>query len=141
MRRTAALLLLVTLAACASNARPRALAMQVFEQRGRYRAMSVAGQHAFAVRITNRSEETISVDAISLNPSTTSLQFSNSDQTVGLLLESGETQDVSMFVDVQGVAGSPISEIDFVDVSVTCHSPQRGTFTETQSCSVASVSQ
>jgi uncharacterized membrane protein len=136
MRRITLILVLLLVASCASQTQPKAFSAQVFEQRGTYRATSVSGQHAFMVRLANRSGESISVDSVSLEPQTTSLQFYENEQAVDDIIEPGETRDFTMWISVNAVAMSYVYTIDSVDVVVTAHSATRGNFTERLGCSV-----
>jgi hypothetical protein len=139
MHRALTAVTLVTLVGCASSTQQRMLKVAVFEQRGRYRAPSVQGQHAFMVALTNQSEEAVWVDSISLRPQTNQLQFSEGDQVVNDVLEPQETKDFTLFVNVMTTANSYIYSIESVDVVVTCHTSARGSFTETTPQSVTPV--
>jgi len=114
--------------------------VQVFEQRPRQqRVLSVAGQHAFRIRVMNQSEEAVSIDSISLSSFSNEITIQNGDQVFGEILESGQTNDFPMWVDVTAVPMAHIYTIDSIDVAITCHSTSRGTFTESGSHSVAVV--
>jgi hypothetical protein len=136
VRRITLILSLVLVASCASQTQPRMFSAQVFEQRGTYRATSVNGQHAFMVRLTNQSGESVGVDSVSLEPQTTSLQFYENEQAVDDIIEPGETRDFTMWVSVNAVAMNYVYTIDSVDVIVTAHSAARGNFSERQICTV-----
>ena len=140
MRSLAAAVALVTLLSCASGTQgPRSLNVQLFEQRGFNRAISVQGQHAFVVRITNRSEESVTIDSISLSSFSNQLTLYNADQMVGQALEPGQTADFPMFVDVQVLPQTRIYVIDSLSVAVTCTSSSKGDFTESSSQSVTAM--
>ena len=126
----------ILLAGCASTSQPRSFAVQVFEQRGQYRQSSVSGQHAFMVRLTNRSEESIGLDSLSVEPQTTSVQFYENEQAVDDIIEPGETRDFTMWVSVNAVSMNYVYTIDSVDVIVAGHSATRGNFTERLGCVV-----
>jgi hypothetical protein len=137
MRALAATVTLITLVSCASGPQgPKALAVQVFEARGRSRAMSVEGQHAFRIRIMNQSEEAVSIDSISLSSFSNEIQFHNADQIFQEVLEPGQISDFPMFVDITAGPMNHAYSIDTVDVAVTCHSSTRGNFTESGSHAV-----
>ena len=137
MRLLAAAVALVTLASCASQTQgPKVLSVQVFEQRSRGRAVSVAGQHAFRIRVTNQSDEAVSIDSISLGSFSNQITFQNADQVFQEILESGQTSDFPMWVDVSAAPMAYVYTIDSLDVAITCHSTATGTFTESGSYSV-----
>jgi hypothetical protein len=137
MRTLAAAVTLVTLVSCASGTQgPKALGVQVFEARSRNRAVSVEGQHAFRIRITNRSEEAVSIDSISLSSFSNEIQFHNADQIFQEVLEPSQTSDFPMFVDITAAPMNHAYSIDTVDVAITCHSSARGNFTESGSHAV-----
>lgn len=92
--------------------------------------MTVQGQHAFMIRITNRSDESLMIDSISLSSFSNQITLYNGDQSVGQALESGQTADFPMFVDVAAAPQARIYTIDSLDVTVACTSPSRGEFTE-----------
>ena len=138
MRTLAATVALVTLISCASGTQgPRVLSVQVFEARSQGRSVSIAGQHAFRVRVTNQSEEAVSIDSISLSSFSNEITIHNGDSIFGEIIEAGQTSDFPMFVDVTAVPMSHIYTIDSIDVAITCHSTSRGTFTESGNHSVA----
>jgi hypothetical protein len=140
MRYLAATVALVTLLGCASGTQgPRSFNVQLFEHRGFNRAVSVQGQHAFIVRITNRSEESVTIDSISLSSFSNQLTLYNADQMVGQALEPGQTADFPMFVDVQVLPQTRIYVIDSLNVAVTCTSSSKGDFTESSSQSVTAM--
>jgi hypothetical protein len=101
--------------------------------------MSVAGQHAFIIRLTNRSQESVIVNSISLSSFSNQLTLYNADQTVGQSLEPGQTADFPMYVDVAVLPQTRIYVIDSLDVAVSCTSPLKGDFTESSSQSVAGM--
>jgi hypothetical protein len=137
MRMVAATVALVTLLSCASGTQgPKVLSVQVFEQRARQRSVSVAGQHVFRVRVTNLSEEAVSIDAISLSSFSNQITIHNGDQVFGEVIESGQTSDFPMFVDVTAVSTNYVYTIDTIDVAITCHTSSRSSFTESGSHSV-----
>lgn len=137
MRALAAAVVLVTLLSCASGTQgPKVLSVQVFEQRARQRAVSVAGQHVFRIRVTNQSEEAVSIDSISLSSFSNQITIHNADQIFGETIEPGQTSDFPMFVDVTAVSTNYVYTIDTMDVAITCHSPSKGNFTESGSHSV-----
>ena len=140
MRMLAAAVTVVTLVSCASGTHgPKALAVQVFEARARLespRPRTVEGGHAFRIRVTNQSEETVTIDSISLGSFSNEMTFHNADLIVEETLEPGQTTDIAMFVDVTLVAMSHMYAIDSVDVAITCHSSVRGNFTESGSHTV-----
>ena len=137
MRNAIAAVALVTLVSCASGTQgPKVLSVQVFEARSRGRSVSVAGQHAFRIRVTNQSEEAVSIDSISLSSFSNQITIHNGDQIFGETLEPGQTSDFPMFVDVTVVPGSHMYTIDSIDVAITCHSSARGSFTESGSYTV-----
>lgn len=140
MRLPKAAVALVTLMSCASGTQgPKVLSVQVFEQRPRQRAVSVAGQHVFRIRVTNQSEEAVSIDSISLSSFSNQITIHNGDQVFGETIEPGQTSDFPMFVDVTAVSTTYMYTIDSIDVAITCHSTSKGTFTESGSHSVAVV--
>ena len=132
MRPVAAAVILVALASCASQTQPRVLSVQVFEQRerNRNRTVSVEGQHAFHVRITNQAEEAVTIDAISLTPVSNLVQFHDGDQIIGETIESGQTADFQIWITVTAQPINYVYTIDAIDVAVTCHSASKGNFTE-----------
>jgi len=112
--------------------------VQVFEQRSQSgRAVSVAGQHAFRVRVTNQSDEAVSIDSISLSSYSNQITIQNADQVFQEILESGQTSDFPMWVDVTAPPMAYVYTIDSIDVAITCHTTAKGTFTESGSHSVA----
>ncbi len=139
MRYLAATVALVTLVSCASGTQgPKVLSVQVFEQRARQqqRTVTAAGSHIFRIRVTNQSEEAVSIDSISLSSFSNQITIHNGDQVFGEVIESGQTSDFPMFVDVTADSMSRIYTIESIDVAITCHSPSKGTFTESGSHSV-----
>jgi len=138
MRLPAAAVALVTLLSCASGTQgPKVLAVQVFEARPRQqRGQSVAGQHVFRIRVTNQSEEAVSIDSISLSSFSNQITIHNGDQVFGEVIESGQTSDFPMFVDVTAVSMNYVYSIDTIDVAITCHTSSRSSFTESGSHSV-----
>src|SRR6266566_5621666 len=100
MRELATAVTLIALVSCASQSQPRLLDVQVFEQRPRTRAASLEGQHAFHIRITNHSEEALTVEAISLTPASNLIQFHDGDQIVGETIEPGQTADLNVWITV-----------------------------------------
>jgi hypothetical protein len=137
MRLLAATVALVTLASCASQTQgPKVLSVQVFEQRSRGRAVTVAGQHAFQIRVTNQSDEAVSIDSISLSSFSNQITLQSADQVFQEILESGQTSDFPMWVDVTAAPMAQIYTIDSIDVAITCHTSAKGTFTETGSHNV-----
>ena len=114
------------------------LSVQVFEsrQRQQQRAVTAAGSHVFRIRVTNQSEEAVSIDSISLSSFSNQITIHNGDQIFGEVIEPGQTSDFPMFVDVTADSMSRIYTIDSIDVSITCHSTSKGTFTESGSHSV-----
>jgi hypothetical protein len=138
MRLRIAAVALVTLVSCATGTQgPKVLSVQVFEARSQRRSVSAAGQHAFRIRVTNQSEEAVSIDSISLSSFSNQITIHNGDQIFGETLEPGQTSDFAMFVDVTVVPGSHMYTIDSIDVAITCHSTAKGNFTESGSHSVA----
>jgi len=139
MRVLAAAVVLVTLVSCASQTQgPKVLSVQLFEQRSQSgRAISVAGQHAFRVRVTNQSDEAVSIDSISLGTFSNQITFQNADQVFQEILESGQTSDFPMWVDITAAPMAHVYAIDTIDVAITCHTTAKGTFTESGSHSVA----
>jgi hypothetical protein len=139
MRLLASAVALVTLASCASQAQgPKVLSVQVFEQRSQSgRSISVAGQHAFRVRVTNQSDEAVSIDSISLSSYSNQITIQNADQVFQEILESGQTSDFPMWVEVSASPMAHVYTIDSIDVAITCHTTAKGTFTESGSHSVA----
>jgi hypothetical protein len=123
-------------AGCASGTQARSFDAQVYEQRGRYVARNVNGEHLFVVRITNRSQEAIVVDSVELDSQTTSLQFYQNAVAVDDTLQPGETRDLNMVISVNAVSLNYITSIDSIDVSITARSASRGEFTETKGCTV-----
>src|SRR5437764_7730412 len=98
MRTAAAAVVLLALVTCASQpGAPRSLLVNVLEQRGHARPTSVEGQHAFHVRITNKSDEAVSIDSISLASVTNLLQFHDGDQIVGETIEPAQTADFQIW--------------------------------------------
>ena len=138
MRMLAATVALVTLASCASQTQgPKVLSVQVFEQRSPSgRAVSIAGQHAFRVRVTNQSDEAVSIDSISLSSYSNQITIQNADQVFQEILESGQTSDFPMWVDVTAPPMAYVYTIDSIDVAITCHTTAKGTFTESGSHNV-----
>ena len=140
MRVLMAAVALITLVSCASGTQgPRVLSVQVFEQRSHSRGVSVQGQHLFRVRVTNQSEEAVSIDSISLGSFSNQIQFQNADQVFQEIIEPGQTGDFPMWVEVMASSASRIYTIDSIDVAITCHSTAKGTFTESGSHTVAEV--
>jgi hypothetical protein len=137
MRLVAATVALVTLAGCASQTQgPKVLSVQVFEQRSRGRAASVVGQHAFRIRVTNQSDEAVSIDSISVSSFSNQITLQSADQVFQEILESGQTSDFPMWVDVSAAPRAQIYTIDSIDVAITCHTTAKGSFTETGNHSV-----
>jgi hypothetical protein len=139
MRLAAATVALVTLAGCASQTQgPKMLSVQVFEHRRlqQGRVVTVEGQHSFRIRVTNQSEEAVSIDSISLSSFSNEIQLQNADQIFQEILEPGQTNDFPMWVEIATVSMSHIYAIDSIDVAITCHTTAKGTFTETGSHSV-----
>ena len=137
MRLFAATVALVTLASCASQTQgPKVLSVQVFEQRSRGRAVTVAGQHVFRIRVTNQSDEAVSIDSISLSSFSNQITLQSADQVFQEILESGQTSDFPMWIDVTAAPMAQIYTIDSIDVAITCHTTAKGTFTETGNHSV-----
>jgi hypothetical protein len=137
MRVAAAAVAVLLIAGCASQPRaPRSLSVQVFEARRRTTSTSVAGQHVFHVRVTNQSNEAVSIDAISVAPQSNVVQFHDSDHIIGETIESGQTADYQLWITVTAQPMNYVYTIDSVDVAVTCHSSSKGNFTESGSHTV-----
>jgi hypothetical protein len=138
MRLLATAVALVTLVSCASQTQgPKVLSVQVFEQRSQGgRPVSVAGQHAFLVRVTNQSDEAVSIDSITLSSYSNQITIQDAGQVFQEILESGQTSDFPMWVTVSAAPMARIYTIDSIDVAITCHTTAKGTFTESGSHNV-----
>lgn len=130
MRALTACVILLSIAGCASQTQPRSFSVQVFEQRGRQRAAGVNGQHAFVVRIMNRSEEPVAVDSVQIDPQSTSLQFYENAQAIDEMMQPGEMRDIPMWISVNAVSMNYVYGIDSVDVAIAARSAAKGSFTE-----------
>ena len=91
------------------------------------------------LRVVNRSDDAVNIEAISLTPTTTSLHFYSADETFNVVLEPAESRDFTIWFNVAVERGSYIDSVDSVNVSITAHSPAKGNFTETTSHNVAVV--
>ena len=136
--RAASLILILATACATTDSKQHGLRVDVVEQRGQ--RMTIAGPHAYLVRVTNISAEAIGVESIHLAPSGASeFTFEDAMQSIGDELASGETREYPMMVEIVAQsrgASQFTSNIDSVSVTVSCVSPT-GNFVDSEVVSVS----
>ena len=137
MRR--AVLILILASACASgDSKQHGLRVDVFEQRGQ--RITMTGQHAYIVRVSNISAEPIELESIHLAPAgVTDYTFEDAMETIGDVVSPGESREYPMFVTIvaQGRSSTQFtSNIDSVSVTISCRSDS-GNFVDSEVVSIA----